>query len=195
MMVVRTVFRVCTMCIRADLDQFGEAYLLAGGAVAGGQLTLDLVDKYGSQFLATLGCNQSGRTTAAWPSLMVRPGTSVPFAPVKHLVLSGYLAVRQEGTKVLSYAPPGKKPVNVALRDEACARSLQTAWKAAASKAERLTVQAVLDAEKAWTAFRHDRRLFPKTLALLHEFKRSEQAERQLGRRACWQNRHRVRLE
>lgn len=171
-------------------DQATEkGYRLSGGTVAGGQLTLDLVRQYGQHFLAMLGCHQSGRTTAAWPSLMVRPATSVPFSPVKHSLISGYLASCTEETKVLSYAPPGKKPADATLRDEACARALQMAWATAASNGSRLTVRAVLDAEGAWTAFRHDRTVFPKTVALMQEFKRSDQAERQLGRRARWRRR------
>ena len=166
-----------------------RGYNVPGGAVAGAQLALDLISTFGRAFVSALGALHVGSATVTWPSLMVRRSSTVPFSPVKHSLLSAYLACCKEEPRLLTYQPPGKKPADAASRDEACARGLKASWRALARDGGRLTVQAMLEAEGAWASFRHNRTLFPKTEALLQEFKRSEQAERQMGRRPCWRKR------
>jgi len=164
-------------------NALAKGYHLSGGAVAGAQLARDLLTAFGVPFIAILGGLRVGRSTADWPRLMVQPSTSVAFSPVKHSLLSGFLAYCGEEKKLLSYQPPGPKPADTTSRDETCARGLRAAWRVAALCEDRLTVQAMLEAQGTWAAFRHNRTLFPKTERMLQEFKDSEQAERQRGRR------------
>lgn len=166
-----------------------KGYASSDNMVASRPLCSDLLQQYGAAYLQAAGCAITGLAERAWPALMVRPGTTVPFTAAKHVLLRAFLECCGSEPKHLGYRPPGKLPMDVAQADCLCSALARRAWEKAQSAQVRLTVKELLESTGMRSAFRHDRHQWPRTAAVLDEFKRSSQAERQIGRRPYWRRR------
>lgn len=162
-----------------------KGYRIKGGAVASRVLSSDVLNFYGSNFLSDCGAQFKDAAVNSWPSLMAREGSTIPFAPVKHVLMQSFLdAETQQGLKVtVSYSRPGKAADDRVALDAKAAIDFQSELRKLKRSAVRLTVQGLLRTIGIWEKFRHNRKEFPKTSALLQAFKTSDQAERQLGKR------------
>jgi len=160
---------------------------LVNGNVAGGAMSRALRQHYGRELLLESGSRAGGRRD--WPALMVRLNTQVSFTPVKHILLNTFFQTSQDALPQLARAEdekPGPKVADGQRRDHATARKVQVLLNRLAKCGERVTVTSLLMRAGAWETFRHDRSRFPMTNALVQEFRRSDLAERQVGRRPAW---------
>lgn len=168
---------------------YNIGYSLMSGDVAGRQLAEDLRNHFGAKFLSDAACPINIEARAPWPALMLRPATAVPFSPTKHLFLQSFLASTPKGDKQLNYAKPGRQTRNYHHLDVALALHMRRTMLWAQAQHVRLKVQQLAEDSELWSSFRHQRDLFPLSCSVLEEFRRSDAAERQAGRRPYWRKR------
>jgi len=160
------------------------------GELATATLSGAVHDFYGRKVLASLKAEMNGELHMAWPALLLRPGSKSPTSVVRHVLLDAYLqshrisADKQRALQVRNY--PARDYVEL---DRKAALRLKQEVLAAAKAGRRLTVRELLESAGIRSAYVHDRQRFPLCRALVEEFKRSEQSERQLGGRAYWRKR------
>lgn len=165
-----------------------KGYRLVGGDVASSQLSEDLTSTFSTDFLQRLGCPVGTHLASAWPALMVRAKVAGPFSPIKHVLVAAFLATCPVRQMSPAYKKPGRRPADSTKLDAICAERIRGIWSQAERNQNRLTVKALLTAAGMWSMFRHNRGKFPKTGAFVEEFRRSAQAERQVGGREFWRN-------
>jgi hypothetical protein len=73
--------------------------------------------------------------------------------------------------------------------DEIAAKRMRLTLDDAVKASNRLTVRELLDSAGIHSAYVHGRQRFPLCSALIEEFKKSPQSERQTGGREYWQQR------
>lgn len=160
------------------------------GDLATGALSKAIYDYYGRKVLASLKAEMSTEWHKAWPSLLLRPGFKEPTSVVRHVLLDAYLktsrisADEEQSLQVRSY--PTRDYVEL---DRQAASRLKRELRTAAKEGRRLTVRELLESAGIRSAYVHGSRRFPLCRALVEEFKRSDQSERQLGGRAYWRKR------
>lgn len=162
---------------------YNAGYSLTSGDLAGRQLAQDLSNYFGSIFLSQIACLVDIEAKSPWPALMLRPATSVLFSPTKHLLLQNFLASMPRENKPLNYTRPGKEKRNYHHLDTILASHMRRTMLLAEAQHIRLTVQQLVEGSKLWSAFRHQRNLFPMSCRVLEEFRRSDASERQSGQR------------
>lgn len=167
-----------------------KGYVCGNGGIGSVHLSGDIYRAYGRCYLEAAGCEFAPGARNAWPALMTRVYAGVPFAPVKHILLTAFLEVanRAEVADRL-YRTPGPKPRNPSRRDQRTAARLRLFMARHHDKDRRFSISKLLTRWKAWAAYRHDRSGFPETRAAIAEFKNSNLAERQTGRRPYWRKR------
>ena len=171
-------------------DAIKRGYQLPSGDIASVVLSGSVMRLFGSRFLEESGAQMSRRSP--WPSLMVRPGIGVTFATAKHVFLQVFLSQGPTAPKNISdnYRTPGKKLSDFKRLDKRLFQRLKNLVKMAFVQNIRLTVKQLLQDAGSWSIYRHQREQFPKSTALLGQFRKSSQAERQVGVRECWRKRH-----
>jgi len=143
-----------------------QGYIKAGDYLASRHLARDFKEFYGD-FLASVGCDFDPASATAWPTLILRERVGVPFTPVKHLLMQTFLRhVRAEVT-TFDYASPGPKTKDYDTLDGKCLQTLSHQL----SLGNRPSLKAVAIEANCWSEFRHNRQLFPRTLALYHQSK------------------------
>lgn len=153
------------------------------GQIASRQLSFQLARHYTMPILARLHCDYSPESYGAWPGLMLRVGTTAPFAPIKHILLAAFLCTERRASAARCYARPGPRPFDAASQDSRCVDRLRQQIVRPAHEQRRSTIRDLMTGIGAWQVFRHDRAQFPSTSALLEEFKRSNLSARQTGGR------------
>ena len=148
---------------------------------AGSPLSKDLGSSFGAAFLRTLGCSVNVKLGASWPSLMLKPRTGVPFAPVKHILLATFLATCPEREKALQDRMSNKSN-DINIFDVTGSQRVRSVWAHAAEHQARLSVKDLLEAAGVWSKFRNSRGKCPAIADSVSEFRRSEQAKFPLGR-------------
>lgn len=168
-----------------------RGYVLPNGDVAGTLLAYDLGRLFGPELLSITRCSVATNPRIAWPTLMVRSVRNMNFASPKHVFMRVFLESEHSAPTNLSgiYQSPGKRARDYGDMDTSTVAQLRTHIERATLVNERVTIQALLRAVGAWSAFRHHRTEFTETAALLEEFKRSDQSERQTGGRPYWRKR------
>lgn len=176
-------------CYREQAQSKG--YLLPSGDVAGTLAAHVLRNHFGKQYLAMTGCPVADNPRNTWPTLMFRPRNENNFATPKHVLMQVFLETGPErvDAKTTVYRAPGKRPRDYRQMDVKTAVKVRALIQQLALAKTRMTVQALLLQAGAWSAFKHHRAQFTETVALLEEFKQSEQAERQIGGRPYWRKR------
>jgi hypothetical protein len=164
-------------------------YILASGDSAGVQLSRDLRARFGDRLLKEAGCEVALDSRGPWPSLMLRTAQGVPFMPVKHVLLCCFLDNVPVGEKEFDYCRPGKQTRDYGSLDKRLASHMRTAMIRAQARNVRMTVESLVAKSGLWSSFRHHRELFPESRAALAEFRKSNVAERQEGRRPYWRKR------
>lgn len=169
-------------------------YQLPSGDIASVVLSGAVLRHFGGRFLEESGTQMSRRSP--WPSLMVRPGIGVPFATAKHVFLQVFLSQGPIAPKNISdnYRTPGKKLSNFNRLDTRLFQRLTNLVKKASVQNIRLTVERLLRDAGSWSIYRHRRERFPKSMALLQQFRKSSKAERQVGVREYGRKRHPINL-
>ena len=164
-------------------------YTLASGQVASAAVSRGLNNFYGQDFLADSGCQM---TNGAWPSLMLRPTSNVPFATPKHVLVQTFLELGGGAPDSFAsdYEKPGKKSTDYKRLDSELTLRMKTVLKRAKAKSRRMTVRELLTEAGSWGAFKHHRSEMPKAEGLVMQFRESDQAERQIGGREHWRKRH-----
>ncbi|MFN7152388.1 MAG: TniQ family protein [Acidovorax sp.] len=163
-----------------------KGYRLPSGDVAGQQLDSDLFAFYGAPLLRKLSFVGATEAMFSWPRLMLRPAPGVPFAPLRHILLSVFLEACEVRKTKADYKLPGPKLAEFDLVDVQFAEIARIAWGEAARLGERVTVQALFVKAGIWSRFRHHRQNLPMTDSVVQLFRFSEQSERQVGQRAAW---------
>jgi hypothetical protein len=149
-----------------------RGYARTGTQVASTRLARDLATFYGDHVLRGLGCSVDTASTQSWPALMVRPATTITFAPVKHVLLETYLNEGRASWPVhSSYRAPGKRTLNRTTRDQLFVRRLKAILVALGRREEPCGVTELLKRADCWRSYRHDRASYPRTAALLSAFK------------------------
>lgn len=168
-------------------------YRLTSGQVASVAISKRLQVIYGQDFLADSGCTLARQ---AWPSLMLRPTSKVPFAPAKHVLLQTFLELDGGAPDTLAseYEKPGKKTTDYKRLDSELTLRMKTVLNRAKAKSRRMTVRELLTEAGSWGAFKHHRSEMPKAEELVMQFRESDQAERQIGGREIWRMRHPARF-
>ncbi|MEG1925655.1 MAG: TnsD family Tn7-like transposition protein [Ruthenibacterium sp.] len=163
-----------------------KGYRLPSGDVAGQQLDADLFSFYGEPLLRKLSFVEGTEAVFSWPRLMLRPAPGVPFAPLRHILLSVFLEACEARKTKADYKLPGPKVAEFDLLDAQFAEIVRIAWGEAARLGNRVTVQALFLKAGIWSRFRHHRQNLPMTDSVVQLFRFSEQSERQVGKRAVW---------
>ncbi|MEG0299698.1 MAG: hypothetical protein RR609_09005, partial [Aurantimicrobium sp.] len=163
-----------------------KGYRLPSGDVAGQQLDSDLFAFYGAPLLRKLSFVEGTEAVFSWPRLMLRPAPGVPFAPLRHILLSVFLEACEARKTKADYKLPGPKVAEFDLLDAQFAEIVRIAWGEAARLGNRVTVQALFLKAGIWSRFRHHRQNLPMTDSVVQLFRFSEQSERQVGKRAVW---------
>jgi len=139
--------------------------------------------KFPTGYLERLGLTENGRVMA-WPSLLLRPGTSISFAPVKHAILSAVLSCGPDVGENLAYVAthssrtltPGE------VLDERCARAARARLSSLLeSGAMHLTTREFLSGANAWSAYRHRKAELPTLRAIVREFRSSSASVKPLS--------------
>jgi hypothetical protein len=147
-----------------------KGYVDQKGQVSGLVMAHDLHAFYGSSLLEEAHCGYMLQDRRSWPVLMVREQPKIPFSPVKHILLRTFLDNCPRGPKPDSTRPPGRRPQDFSDMDERFSQQVRHAVHAMERKA---TVKEVLSQAGCWEIFRHRRHSFPKTSAIVTEFKLS----------------------
>jgi hypothetical protein len=160
-------------------------YVMRSGDVASAALAKSLAQAFGTDYLVTLRARFSSTATSSWPALLVRPDTAQNVSATRHVLMHAFLrlGVRASEQVLQSYRRPGKVPKNHSTADEQAIhrfKKLQEAWK---RSFRRHTVREVLSELGLTQTFRHHRLEFPKLHAALRDFRGTDLAERQVGRR------------
>lgn len=163
-----------------------KGYRLPSGDVAGQQLDSDLFAFYGEPLLRKLSFIEGTEAVFSWPRLMLRPAPGVPFAPLRHILLSVFLEACEARKTKADYKLPGPKLAEFDLLDAQFAEIVRIAWGEAARLGDRVTVQALFLKAGIWSRFRHHRKNLPLTDSVVQLFRVSEQSERQVGQRVNW---------
>jgi len=148
-----------------------KGYLQSSPTIASWQLARDLQHAYGSDFLLNAGCSYPLERRNSWPALMVRRRTEVPFIPVKHILLYTFLKHCGSAEKELSYKKPGKKPFDTCVLDEELSKKVKVGLKTLCQHLPHLTLAEFMTECGCWGPYRHGRKNFPKTTALVEIFK------------------------
>lgn len=159
------------------------------GEVAGTPLASQLRELFGKEYLAARSCFITD-ASRSWPALMVRERVTVPFSPVKHVLLQAFLERAQASGVDFGYTPPGKRPRDVAALDARLAKQVRRAGARANRGGVRVSTTQMLKGLNAWEAYRHRRADFPLTTLELLAFRKTEASERLTGGRDA----HRRRL-
>lgn len=176
-------------CYREQAKSKG--YVLPSGDVASTLAAHVLRNHFGQQYLAMTGCPMPDNPRNTWPTLMFRPRNENNFATPKHVLMQVFLETGPEKDEATPpvYLVPGKRPKDYAQMDAKTAAKVRAQIQQLALAQKRMTVQGLLTQAGAWAAFKHHRAWFTETAELLEEFKKSEQAERQIGGRPYWRKR------
>jgi hypothetical protein len=168
-----------------------KGYVMKDGTIAGSQIAMDMMKAIGPATLRTLGCQYSQKITASWPATLVRASTTGQqfHSPLRHLLLATFLATCSEHTGAFDYIPVGPKTPNYRELDKQLARHARQLWEQARRGAERVSARGLVASTPMSSIFVHHREQFPLTCSVLEEFKRSDQAERQIGLRPYWRKR------
>jgi len=168
-----------------------KGYLMKDGSIAGSQIAMDMRKALSPATLRTLGCQYPQKITASWPATLVRPwGSGQPnHSPLRHLLLAAFLATCPEHTGAFDYIPVGPKTPNYRELDKQLARHARQLWEQARRRSERVSARGLVAGTPMSSIFVHHRDQFLLTCSVLEEFKRSDQAERQIGLRPYWRKR------
>lgn len=147
-----------------------KGYVDQKGQVSGLVMAHDLHAFYGSSLLEEAHCGYMLQDRRSWPVLMVREQPKIPFSPVKHILIRTFLDNCPRGPKPDSTRSPGRRPQDFSDMDERFSQQVRHAVHAMERKA---TVKEVLSQAGCWEIFRHRRHSFPKTSAIVTEFKLS----------------------
>lgn len=163
-------------------------YAISSGQVASKAFSSQLQNFFGVGFLGDSGCAMAGMP---WPSLMLRPGTKIPFATPKHVLMQAFLDL-DSGVSItvdFGYTKPGKKTTDFKRLDTTLSLRLKAITNQAKVDNRRMTVKELLTEAGSWNAFKHHRDKLPLTKEMVLQFRESEQSERQVGGRAYWRKR------
>lgn len=109
------------------------------------------------------------QTDFHWLAPMVRPRSSYPVIPLKHLMLGTALALhRPTDGPLLDHVPSGfggRSKEEQAKLDRRYATAVRLALSGYIRRGERMRIQDALAEVGCWDAFRHDRAGFPRTNA------------------------------
>ena len=166
-------------CARYRKMAFGAGYARTTDAIAGRRLAEDLERFYGSNLLGDTGSALAAHGRP-WPGLMVRPGETGPFAPIKHILLRTFLERHRVDSSALNYGAPGPKPRNRQALDRDFARRLRATLRRIKLTRRRVTIKELLTRSSCWGAYRHEPSSFPMTRALLREFRASAWSARRM---------------
>lgn len=147
-----------------------KGYAAPRGQISSLVLAQELLTFYGMNLLEEVHCSYTPQDRRSWPILMVRAQPGIPFSPVKHVLLRTFLDYCPSGRKPESPRPPGRRPNDFSDRDERCS---QQARQAASAIEGCVTVKELLTQVGCWEVYRHRRQSFPKTAAVVAEFKAS----------------------
>lgn len=168
-----------------------QGYTRPSGDVASSLVAHVLCDHFGKTYLTATGCPVADNLRNAWPALMVRPREGNNFSTPKHVLMQVFLENGPPKVENLPkvYLTPGKRTQDYAQMDGKTAVRVRARIQQLALSKERATIQALLLHVGAWAAFKHHRAKFTQTVALLENFKQSNQSERQIGGRPYWRKR------
>lgn len=158
-----------------------KGYAAPRGQISSLVLAQELHAFYGTSLLEEVHCSYTPQDRRSWPILMVRTQPGIPFSPVKHVLLQTFLDNCPSGWKPDSPRFPGRRPKDFSGRDERCSQRVR---QAACDTEGWVTVQELLTQVGCWDIYRHRRQSFPKTAAVVAEFKSSGHWRGHLGRAA-----------
>lgn len=136
---------------------------------------------FGTAFLKAVGLDFP-QNAEAWPALMLHENYSTPFTASKHVLLHVFLNSAESLNGAVEYRTSGPAPRDYAALDAKCFQKLRKAIGAVRRNA-RVGVKKLLTDLDVWHIYRHKGDSLPKTKALLVEFRKTNHAACQIGRR------------
>lgn len=177
-------------CNRYRQDARSIGFVRPSGELATGSLAKAIEAHYGQELLADLKCEMRTDGSRAWPALLLRPGNKEPTSVVRHVLLDVFLkSYHANGPTTRALQRKAYPTRNYGVLDTMAVKTLRRTILAAAKQGTRLTVRELLDSADICSAYLHGRERFPLCGAVVQEFRKSEQSERQLGGRECWRRR------
>lgn len=117
--------------------------------------------------LAERDCNMH------WLALMVRPGVTVPFIPLKHLLFETLLALHSPAASPVTFRPSGPSASPRSDVDRRYANAVRAVVRGSIREGERVRIRDALTQAGCWTSYRHDRASFPRVQAAVRWLKQS----------------------
>ena len=177
-------------CDRYRTAARSAGFVHPSGELASGSLAGALQAHYGDKLLAELKCEMRTDGTRAWPALLLRPGNKEPTSVVRHVLLEAFLKSCNEDQAAKPKLQRKTYPTrDYAVLDKIAATKLRHTIREAVKTNERMTVQDLLVSAGVFSAYVHGRERFLLCREVIGEFKKSAQAERQLGGREFWRQR------
>ncbi len=124
------------------------------------------------------------QTDLRWLALMVRPNSSHPVIPLKHLMFETALALNgQAAAPVLDHVPPGPSGRPADALDRQYAAAVRKVVDGYVKRGEKVRIEDALTVAGCWSAFRHAQSALPRTVREVKRLRASVASKRPGGRR------------
>lgn len=92
------------------VQALNRGYVKAENLIASKPLARDLRNFYGPHLLQLVGCDFDTESAHAWPTLITRQKSCIPYVTVKHLLMQTFLKFNHANPEEFKYKLPGPKP-------------------------------------------------------------------------------------
>lgn len=157
-----------------------------GGGLASRRLVAEFGATFGEAYLQRVRLKVE-INRSPWPALMLRERQSIPFSTPQHVLMQVFLAHTETlatpaGAKSL-YRSPGPAARDYQALDTDFAAKVAQAIQRAQNDRRRVEVTEMLTQLGIWGTYRHCRDKLPLTTAAIADFRQTDCAARQVGRR------------
>lgn len=171
-------------------QSFAKGLMKQGGCTASVLLAKTFEDTFGESFL--LQAKLSFQKKTPWFALMLHKKPCIPFITPKHVLVRVFLEMAQS-TRPLAlndsfYPRPGRVPRDYQSLDDKYVKSISEAIRTLQGTNKRVTVTQMLTELGLWATYRHEYKKLPKTRALISDFRKTDNFERQIGGRSRLRN-------
>lgn len=118
-----------------------------------------------------------------WLGLMARPATTIPFVPLKHVILQSVFELQPSvDTPMFDFSPTGFLGHVSGLVDLRYAQAVRRVTAMHLKAGLTVRVPDALTMAKCWEPYRHNRAAFPRTQAAVMELRQSMASARRIGK-------------
>ncbi|WP_431102916.1 TniQ family protein [Roseateles noduli] len=136
---------------------------------------------FSRKLLVRSGAPIDTSTSSHWASMMLRPATKLPFAPVKHALLQTFLAAEPaSGAPPLDRKVLGPPRTTASALDRFYSSAVKKELARVLKQGDRTTTEKLLKTVGSWGAYRRRRSELPKLQAVVDEFRESKVSAKRL---------------